>query len=291
MPCPLAPVRADAGPTPVAVLSGPGGTISRAASLLIQTADQIGLSSQPSAASANIGPVLSITGRIDLDGQTGEISSANRLEQSVESPPDASNPETPLIRSYDAQGKLLSQMPATVLFDTDRSANSPRTGVVSGEVPYANDISRLELVYKDKTIAVRRSATTRPAITQPALERSSLKDLLKNPSNIPKFQFNIGPTTTDAQAPSDPSRDAGALVYTWQNQGNAAVNYSVQISTNGGKDWSTVAVEIPQHSITIDPSWIEGASTLDVRVRASDGIHETISTSKQLNLEAKIPLQ
>ena len=71
----------------------------------------------------------------------------------------------------------------------------------------------------------------------------------------------------------------------------STATYTVQISTNGGKDWNTVAVETPQHSIKIDPSWIEGASTLEVRVRASNGIHETVSTSRQLDLTAKVPLQ
>ncbi len=216
--------------------------------------------------------------------------SVSRLEQSIELPPPSGNPEFPFVRSYDAQGRLISQVPANVLLDSDRLLNSPRLGVVSGEVPYMNDIARLDLVYKDKIIATRSAAAVRPNITQPTVELPSLSGLFKNSqiNNLHKFQLNIGPNITSVDPPSDFSKEAGALVYRWQDQTNAPVKYTVQISINGGKEWSTVAIETPQHSITIDPSWIEGAKTLDVRVRASDGIHETFSTSKQLDLGTRL---
>jgi hypothetical protein len=302
--CPLSASPGGAGATPVGALSisGPGGSIAligRPNIPLLQAADTQAAppdSTSPPAdgnksSSDSHGPVLSVTGRINLDRQTGTISSVSRFEQSIENArPSAGDPDTPLIRSFDAQGTLLSQMPATVLLDTDRAADSLRTGVVTGEVPYANDIARLELVYRDKALAVRSSAPARPAITQPVLEPSNLKDLLKNDfSTFRKAQLNPGPQAAAPNEPSDANK--GALVYTWQNQGGADVKYTVQISTNGGKEWNTVAVETPQHTITIDPSWIAGASTLDVRVRASDGIHETVSTSKQLDFGTKIPLQ
>jgi len=302
--CPLSASPGSAGPAPVASLSisGPGGSIAligRTTYPVLQAADT--LAAPPDSATLPAdgskpsdsphGPVLSVTGRINLDRQTGTISSVSRFEQSIETAkPNAGDPDTPLIRSFDAQGRLLAQTPAAVLLDTDRSADSLRTGVVTGEVPYASDIARLELVFKDKALAMRSSAPVRPAITQPVLEPSSLKDLLKESfSTFNKAQLNLGPQTVVPSEPSDANK--GALVYTWQNQGGADVKYTVQISTNGGKEWNTVAVETPQHTVTIDPSWIEGASTLDVRVRASDGIHETLSTSKQLDLGTKIPLQ
>ncbi|MCK1523384.1 MULTISPECIES: hypothetical protein [unclassified Bradyrhizobium] len=299
--CPLSAQTSGAGPGAVAALSvsGPGGPITmvgRMAPPIVRTAETgtPAPAAAPSSADlpANVsGPVLSVTGRINLDRETGAISSVNRFQQSVETTkPAAGGSETPLIKSFDSQGRLLAQRPATVLLDTDTSPDSPRTGVVSGEVPYAGDIARLELVFKDKTLAVRSSSPERPAITPPTLEPTALINLLRNNFNtIQGGPFNVGPQTTAPAAPN--GGDKGPLVYQWQAQGPPDLKYTVQISTNGGKEWNTVAVETQQHSIAIDPSWIQGATTLDVRVRASDGIHETVATSKQLDLGAKIPLQ
>jgi hypothetical protein len=295
MQCPLAPTPPGAGP-PLSIkpaIAGPGGVIPlqvKEGGLVTFAGNDDANAPASGATSAEKinGPVLSLTGRIDLDNSTGEISAVSRLDRSIENPGPAGNPDIPVIKSYDAQGKLLSQSPATVLLDSDRAANDPHTGVVSGEIPYAEEIARLELVYKDKTLATRSTATAaRPAITQPTLERPALQDLLRNFSTSKKAQFDVAPS----RAPSDFATQAGVLIYSWQDQGTSTATYTVQISTNGGKDWNTVAVEIPQHSIKIDPSWIEGASTLEVRVRASNGIHETVSTSRQLDLTAKVPLQ
>ncbi len=298
--CPLSAHAGGAGLGPVALsVSGPGGPITmlgRMAPPIVRIAE----TGAPAPASAPpiadppanaSGPVLSVTGRINLDRETGAISSVSRFQQSVETSKSAAGgAEAPIIKSFDAQGKLLAQRPATVLLDTDTSPDSPRTGVVSGEVPYASDIARLELVFKDKTLAVRSSSPERPSITPPAPEPTALIDLLRNNFNtIQGGPFNLGPPTTTPADPNGASK--GPLVYQWQAQGSSDLKYTVQISTNGGKEWNTVAVETRQHSIAIDPSWIQGATTLDVRVRASDGIHETVATSKQLDLGAKIPLQ
>ncbi len=299
--CPLSGAAGGPGPGPMAALSvsGPGGSIpvlGRISAPVLPIADTVSSAPTPAGTNTNAattdasGPVLSVTGRINLDRQTGAISSVNRFQQSVETTkPEAGDPDVPLIKSFDAQGRLLAQKPAMVLLDTDRTADGPRTGVVSGEIPYASDIARLELVLKDKTLAVRSSSSERPAITPPVLEPTALINLLRNNFNtIQSTQFDLGPSTS----PPDPSStNKGPLVYQWQGQGSSDLKYTVQISTNGGKEWNTVAVETPQHSIAIDPSWVQGATTLDVRVRATDGIHETIATSKQLDLGAKIPLQ
>ncbi|MCK1284727.1 hypothetical protein IVB41_12455 [Bradyrhizobium sp. 44] len=282
--CPLSsPLMAAAGPAGLPnIAAGPGGApllVKNSSGLLMPVADRLGETA--GAGSAMSGPVVSLTGRIDLDSGSGEISAVNRLDRSVEKAPSDKSAETPTIRSYDAQGRVLSDVPATVLLDSDRAAGDPRTGVVSGEVPYSNDIARLELLYKDKAIAVREAAPTRPAISQPTADLPRLNELLKGLNSLTAGPRQIG----------EFSKANGALTYTWHNQGSASVRYTVQISTNGGKDWNTVAVESPQRSITIDPTWIEGASTLDVRVRASDGIHETVSTSRPLDLGARLPLQ
>lgn len=283
--CPLSPTQMAAGaPAPAVggVSTGPGGaplSMKKSPAALVPIADKLD-ASIPSAGPVS-GPVISLTGRIDLDGGSGEITAVNRLDRSIEKAPADKTAETPTIKSYDAQGRVLSEVPATVLLDSDRAAGDPRTGLVSGELPYSNDIARLELVYKDKAIAAREAAKTRPAISQPTANLPRLNDLLKGLNTL----------TAPGRQVGEFSRSNGALTYTWQNQGNSSVTYTVQLSTNGGKDWNTVAVESPQHSITIDPSWIEGASTLDVRVRASDGIHETVSTSRPLDLTTRLPLQ
>ncbi|WP_008558378.1 hypothetical protein [Bradyrhizobium sp. CCGE-LA001] len=282
--CPLGATQMAAGaPAPGMqdISAGPGGaplSIKKNPGLLVPVADKV---DQPMAGGSISGPVISLTGRIDLDSGSGEISAVNRLDRSIEKAPTDKTTETPTIKSYDAQGRVLSEVPATVLLDSDRAAGDPRTGLVSGEVPYSNDVARLEIFYKDKVIAAREAAKTRPAISQPTADLPRLNDLLKGLNTLTAPGRQIGEFT----------KANGALTYTWQNQGSSSVKYTVQLSTNGGKDWNTVAVETPQHSITIDPSWIEGASTLDVRVRASDGIHETISTSKPLDLTTRLPLQ
>lgn len=290
MTCPKPTAPQEAGPVPsdtnLKVASGPGGINALRRNIIFIT-DPLG----PSAAASSMsGAMLTVTGRVDLDLNTGKISSVNRIED----PPEASqqqggqvSAETPRLRAYDRQGHLLAEVPAKVLLDTDQLPNGHQTAVVSGELPYSIDIQRIELVRKDVVLSQRIAAPEAPSVTRPTPSISSLNSLLSN--HVSKFNFKVGANVAGSES-QDFSRDNGALVYRWQSQQPASAKYTVQISTNGGKDWSTVAVETAQRSIVIDPSWIEGANSLEVRVRASDGIHETFSTSAPLDLKAPVQL-
>jgi hypothetical protein len=52
--------------------------------------------------------------------------------------------------------------------------------------------------------------------------------------------------------------------------------------------WRTVAINLDQPRLVIDPTWIEGAKTATLRVIGSDGIHSAEVTSDNLNLDVPI---
>ena len=242
-----------------------------------------------------VGPVLSITGQIDLDANTGGISAVHRLEQAAEKNPPAADPDAPLIRTFNASGALLSESPTTLLISTDRPADAPRTGLVSGEVPYSPDISSIELVRGGAVIAKRTASPKQVTVSQPKLNSLSLKNLLPFTSDLKgqsahPYNFKIGPDAVPSPQ-LELNESKAPLIYSWNAQGAGLTKYTVQISTDGGKTWSTVAIETSQNSIAIDPSWVEGASELTVRVRASDGIHESVATSAPLDFNAALDIK
>jgi hypothetical protein len=301
---------AGIGP-PSRLITGPGGRKAvgqfLAAPLTQLAADQPAADNVPSkgdsAAPANnagtaplappsplTGPVLSITGQINLDANTGTISAVHQLEQSIETNRPPVQADAPLIRTFNSAGTLLSENTATVLLSSDAPPDAPKTGLISGEVPYSKDIYSVELVRRGAVLARRIASSTAVTVSEPALDTLSLKSLLPlTESRAPRFNFQVGPDALPPRA--EQTGPNGQLIYRWQGQGAGLTKYTVQISTDGGKTWSTVAVETSQNSITIDPSWIEGATELTVRVRASDGIHETVSTSAPLDFNKKIDVK
>jgi hypothetical protein len=250
-----------------------------------------------------IGPYLSVTGQLNLETNTGTIS-ASRLDRPIRpsSPPGLQKPDTPLIRIYDAGGKLLAESAATVLLNSDAPAGAPPIALISGEVPYSPDIWRIEVVRNGSVVARQVASGTSPSISQPSVEMPTLKGLLpgndfsaiksasktgflvEHSAVITGFGLGLPPPGVSV------TQERGKLMYNWSNPNpTVPLSYTVQLSTDNGRQWRTVAVKSSRTSIEIDPTWLGDASTIQLRVKASDGIHESIATSAPLSLN--VPLR
>jgi hypothetical protein len=76
------------------------------------------------------------------------------------------------------------------------------------------------------------------------------------------------------------------LVFSWKGDSPDKLRFYVQISSNKGKTWITIAVGLLKPEVTITPEQVKGFSNLTVRVIAHDRFHSAASKSKTIELPA-----
>jgi hypothetical protein len=59
----------------------------------------------------------------------------------------------------------------------------------------------------------------------------------------------------------------------------------VQVSTDNGRTWETLAVGLPTPEVTIDRNQFYGAENVLVRVIATDGFRRSVVTSEPLPID------
>jgi hypothetical protein len=234
-------------------------------------------------------PTLSITGTINLDANTASISYVNKIE-GVRSPPlAASDDDTPMIQAYDRDGKLLSATNGEIYLSSDRPEGAPQLGVLTGEIPYSPQIARIEVQRRGKVIAERISEGAKAQISKPQVQMPTLENYFSKFKELGNSGQIMGAEKEAPWAEKSGSTAGWNLVYQWSPENaTGAERYTVQITTDNGKSWDTVALETRRTSIEINPTWIVGAKMLQVRVKASDGIHEFTQTSAPLDLTARL---
>ena len=110
--------------------------------------------------------------------------------------------------------------------------------------------------------------------------------------NAKEVEQLVGGRTVDAfQASATPPRvrgleraDAGphALSMVWETHAEASDEhtYTVQVSTDNGMTWQTLAVGLATPEITIDRNQFLGAEQVQIRVIATDGFTRSLLTSE-----------
>jgi len=204
---------------------------------------------------------LVLIGSVNLTANTGVFAEPVKVKREARPVGKRDMGATELeLQSFNANGMLLSKEPALLHPNSERSPNAPLSGNFSGEIPYDPSISHIDLMWKGRVIARRQGPIQPPDVDIAA----------PKPQRAAASGCNSGYCGWRGLTKQ--------LEYRWSTKNNAPAKYTVQIRTSRNENWQTVAVGLSQNSIILNPNWFEGADEVQVRVRASNGIHETVTT-------------
>jgi hypothetical protein len=203
----------------------------------------------------NSAEVLRVAGRINLKQNSGAILTVEHLKEDEIDAVGTSERSDITISAFDIAGHLLSRSGARFSKSSDSKG---AVGIFSGYIFYHKGIDRIELARNGAVLDHRTASVQKDVL---AVEK------LSNPR----------PKALEGNFSSKENR----LIYSWISQNPSAVSFDVQISTDGGKYWETVALERRKPNLIIDKSWLTGRDLI-FRVTESDGIHETMATSRSI---------
>lgn len=181
--------------------------------------------------------LISMVAPVNLTSGQGKIQYVHPVDQGDATPIDPQSPV--LIRVRAADGGLLHEFAAPVQLDSELGPNDQRRGLVDAVLPVDRDAVALELVIHGQVVDTYRSSPRPPALASAAVV--GLED--------------------------------DAVHLTWSTAGapDASHTYAVQVSTDGGRTWQTLAVGLTEPTARIDRSQFGPGQTVQVRVIATDG--------------------
>jgi hypothetical protein len=221
--------------------------------------------------------LLHVIARLDDGWKKGSIVSVTEIDRAApNSDPDGSSP---LIETLGGDGRVIGSYPVAVLEFTDPNGDHTRVsdrpaGLISATVPTNAEVVGVRIIYDGKTVSERMAGSGRPEV------RASPRPLV---GALPKSSV----TTRRAVEVQPPATTLALgerrVILNWEgsHEGGKTLNYSVQLSTDDGRSWETVAVDLTTPHVEIEPKNIseENRSRLSsgmpakYKIIANDGFH------------------
>jgi len=200
------------------------------------------------AAPVETSPFINVIASVNLSKKSGKILYVNPVSQGQESHVDEATNAS--IRMLNAAGELIGEYHVQVKLDSCIAQGEDQTGLVNAFLPYDPRAKGLELLVSGQV------ADTFGA------------------SDLPPTVRNLRPTR----------KLQDAVMFEWDGHPQAAgrQTYNVQVSTDMGRTWQTLAVGRASPSVTIDKDQFQGAKSLRIRVIATDGFNQWVQTSEPM---------
>ena len=218
---------------------------------------------KPALASESLmsGRMMHVLAKINNGWSIGEIVSLTPVTRaSANSAPTA---DAPVIETLGAGGKTLQRYPVAVFQSTDQGkANSGHpSGLINAAIPVDDSVLGLRITVAGKTLAERMSGAARPTI------KAVTKGNAAGPGRL---------TLSPGEPPT-------VLSWTGQHAETKPLTYTVQVSTDGGATWETVAVGLTTPRVAIGAEHLSARRRMmalsdrpiKYKVIASDGFHST----------------
>jgi hypothetical protein len=195
--------------------------------------------------------LISVVATVNLTKEEGKIKYVNPLPQAEAS---RTEPDSPVIlRVKGADGQVLHEYPVSVkpLSDTP---GPDHLGLVDVALPVDADARAVELSIAGRAVDTFQASATPPEVrglTRAAAERDTLS-------------------------------------IAWEAEAGTGDDhtYNVQVSTDDGRTWQTLAVGLATPEVTIDRNQFYGAGNVLVRVIATDGFRSSVVTSEPLSIDS-----
>jgi hypothetical protein len=195
--------------------------------------------------------LISVQATVNLTKEEGKIEYVNPLSQGEASHTESDSPVT--LRTKRADGQVLHEYQVSVKPLSIRSPEGDRLGLVDAVLAVDPDAKEVELSVAGHTADTFRASETPP----------------------------------DVRGLSRVATEEPTLSMAWETEAESGEDqtYMVQVSTDNGRTWETLAVGLPTPEVTIDRNQFYGAENVLVRVIATDGFRRSVVTSEPLPID------
>jgi hypothetical protein len=205
------------------------------------------------------GDFISVVAEVNMTDGTGKILYVNPVSRALS--PASSGAAGFELRVLDAAGQTLGAYPAPVKLNSCADPSEDRTGIVDAVIPASPGARQLELLLEGRVLdTFRAGGGAAPEVSN--LRRGEATD------SALSFAWDVA-----AEAAAEGGAEA------------SNVKYNVQVSTDEGRTWQTVAVGRDSPDVSIDRTQFAPGARVTVRVIATDGFTSTVADTETFSAD------
>ncbi|HEY0405128.1 MAG TPA: hypothetical protein VGC89_05340 [Pyrinomonadaceae bacterium] len=219
------------------------------------------------------GNFINIVGTVNLTKVSGKIMYVNPVSGVLA--PQADENSRATIRVRGADNQALAEYPAPVKLNTCADPGKDEEGVVDAAIPRQPAARSLELLIDGQVVDTFQATAPPPEIgnvRRREVEEDEVEaaDAPSRTEELVSFEWDVGSGEEDEVADAQSSN----------------ITYNVQVSTDGGATWQTVAVGRATPDATIDRNQFQDAEQIMVRVIATNGFDNSVATSDAIPVDS-----
>jgi hypothetical protein len=195
--------------------------------------------------------LVSVVSTVNLTRRKGRVEFVNPLERGV--PTTLSEPGEAVLRVRGGDGEILADYPVDVRLNSELAPGDDREGIVDAVLLVSTSARSIELVVDDEVLDTHRVGGGPPT---------------------------VGSVSVDDRGPEATMRVSASVV----SPVEAHQTYTVQVSTDRGRTWQTLAVGRREPSTTIDRRQFRPGQEVMVRVLATDGLSTSVVASESFRM-------
>jgi hypothetical protein len=194
--------------------------------------------------------VVSVVATVNLTKRTGRILYVNPLERLIASGRERPGPA--LLRVKGVGDKVLQETPAPVKLNSELRSGADQVGIVDAVLRVDASTRVIELVLEGKVVDSYAVGGALPSVRALRLVQRAAREIA---------------VVTDAEPP-----------------GERGQTYSIQVSTDGGQSWQTVAIGLKRPALDLDRSQFRAGQDVHVRVVATNGLQRSVVMSETIRI-------
>lgn len=204
---------------------------------------------EPAAAAARE-VVVSIVATVNLTKRTGRILYVNPLERRIAS--DRERPGPALLRVKGAGDQVLQETPVPVRLSSELRPGEDQVGIVDAVLPIDASARAIELVLDGQVVDSYAVGGPLPSVRALRMVEGAAREIT---------------IVTDAEVPVERGQ-----------------TYSVQVSTDDGRTWQTIAIGLKRPALDLDRSQFRAGQEVRVRVVATNGLQRSVVMSETVRI-------
>lgn len=194
--------------------------------------------------------LVSVVTTANLTKREGKIQFVNPLERAT--PSELPEKGDATLRVKGSGGKVLGDYPVEVKLNSELAPDEDREGIVDAVIAVSAGARSIELLFDDQVADTFRVGGGPPAVGALAVADAGGNDV--------GITMNVDEAVADHQT------------------------YSIQVSTDNGQTWQTMAVGLKDPSMTLDRSQFRKGQDVQARVLATDGLTTSVVATESFRV-------
>jgi hypothetical protein len=223
---------------------------------------------------------IHVIASVDLTHRSAQIKYAAPVPIVIGKPPVSASQV--LVRTVGKNGQILGEYPVELRLDSDISTESVRRGLIDCAIPNPGQVDRIEVILREPTETESRVVLGSTAKSDEGALKFKNRGFFQGLGGAFSHQIDMAPSH------SKMTKEEKDLELKWDTvvagvKAESSTTYTVQFSTDSGKTWNTIAMNLKDVNYQFNPEvfHLSRGTSITLRIIADRGFNASAMATRK----------